>query len=85
MNITLLYLGRKGAGPVYTIELVKALLEKGCHLLVVVSSYADNIEDWRNLQKEYDFNFNEIKTYRSKKEFLLRICFEMNKLYISFC
>ena len=71
MNITLLYLGRKGAGPVYTIELVKALLEKGCHLLVVVSSYADNIEDWRNLQKEYDFNFNEIKTYRSKKEFLL--------------
>lgn len=71
MKITLLYLGRKGAGPVYSIELSKALLEKGCNLMAIVSSYADNIEDWRKLQKEYDFSLNEIKTYNSKKEFLL--------------
>lgn len=71
MKITLLYLGRKGAGPVYSIELAKALLEKGCNLLVIVSSYADNIEDWRNFQKEYDFELKEVKTYRNKKDFVL--------------
>lgn len=71
MKTALLYLGRKGAGPVYSIELAKALLEKKCSLMAIVSSYADNIEDWRKLQKEYDFDLNVIKTYNSKKEFLL--------------
>lgn len=71
MNIVLLYLGRKGAGPVYSIELAKALLEKDCNLFAVISSYADNIEDWRKLQKEYSFVLHEIETYNSKKEFLL--------------
>lgn len=87
MRIALLYLGRKGAGPVYSIELAKAILKKGCYLLAIVSSYSDNIEDWRKLQEEYTFKLKEIKTYNSKKEFLLnsmnvmqyyKVCKEIN-------
>ena len=88
MRIALLYLGRKGAGPIYSIELAKAILEKGCCLLAIVSSYSDNIDDWRKFQSEYAFNLQEIKTYNSKKEFLLnsmnvmqyyKVCEEINK------
>ena len=88
MKIVLLYLGRKGAGPVYTIEFAKALLVRNCELFVVVSSCSDNIEDWRNLQHEYGFAYKEVKTYNNKTEFCLnsfnllqyyRICKAINQ------
>lgn len=75
MRIVLLYLGRKGAGPLYSIEMAKALLSKGISLFAIVSSYSDNIEDWRVLSNKYDKNnfvLKEIQTYKNKSEFVLR-------------
>lgn len=75
MRLLLLYLGRNGAGPIYSIEYAKALLKKKIDICVIISSYSENIEEWRSLSREYtekQFSLNEIYTYRSKKEFLIR-------------
>ena len=74
MKIVLLYLGRKGAGPLYSIELVNALISKGINIYAIVSSYSENITEWRRLSNRYGkeiFLLQEIPTYKSKKEFLL--------------
>ncbi len=75
MKIVLLYLGRKGAGPLYSIEFAKALLAKGISLFAIVSSYAENIQDWRTLSEELgknSFILKEIPTYRGKRDFIFR-------------
>lgn len=75
MKIVLLYLGRKGAGPLYSIEFAKALLGKGISLFAIVSSYSENIQDWRTLSEEFgqsSFILKEIPTYRGKRDFIFR-------------
>lgn len=75
MKILLLYLGRRGAGPVYSIEFAKALLDKGVEVSAMVSSYSENIDKWRCLTRQYDnnsFQLKEVATYQSKREFIVR-------------
>lgn len=75
MKIVLLYLGRTGAGPTYSIEYAKALLKKDINLYAIVSSCAENINDWRALSRDYNqeqFLLKEIHTYQSKSEFIYR-------------
>ena len=75
MKIALLYLGRTGAGPTYSIEYVKALLQKDVSIYAIVSSCAENIDEWRALSKCYGTNkflFREIYTYSSSKEFICK-------------
>lgn len=75
MRIVLLYLGRKGAGPLYSIEFARALLVKGINLFAIVSSYSENIKDWRTLSEEYgknNFILKEIPTYKNKKDFVFK-------------
>ncbi|WP_290534313.1 glycosyltransferase family 4 protein [Alistipes sp.] len=75
MRILLLYLGRRGAGPVYSFEFAKALINKGVYVDAIVSSYSENIVAWRNLASTNGidkFRLMEIYTYRSKSEFILR-------------
>lgn len=80
MRIVLLYLGRKGAGPIYSLEYAKALLNKGINVYAIVSSYSENIDSWRDLLAKYDkqlFKLKEVPTYKSAKDFLfksLNIC-----------
>ena len=72
MKIVLLYLGRRGAGPLYSIEFAKSLILKGINVLAIVSSYSENIKEWRRLSNKYEtknFLLQEIPTYKSKKEF----------------
>ena len=58
MRILILYLGRKGAGPTYSFEFAKALINRGVIVEAVVSSYSENINSWRNLVSIYgDINF----------------------------
>ena len=45
MKIALLYLGRKGAGPKYSIEMVKALASNKVFVLAIVSEYIENKEE----------------------------------------
>lgn len=75
MRIVLLYLGRKGAGPLYSIEFARALLAKGINLFAIVSSHSENIEEWRVLSEELgkkNFVLKEIPTYKNIKEFIFR-------------
>lgn len=75
MKIALLYLGRTGAGPTYSIEFARALLKKGIDLYAIVSSCSENINDWRALSRTYvngQFQLREIYTYKSNNEFLYR-------------
>lgn len=75
MRILLLYLGRRGAGPTYSFEFAKALIDRGVYVDAIVSSYSENIVAWRDLASTTEgsrFRLNEIYTYRSKSEFILR-------------
>lgn len=58
MKISLVSTGTTGAGPVYSLEMAKALTESGrCQLQVIISSYITNLEKWVeyfNLHKEVE-------------------------------
>lgn len=82
MRIVLMYLGRKGAGPIYSLEFTRALLEQGIVVMGIVSMYSDNIKDW-NLLEEHYINTNQfilikVKTFQSTFQFIL------NTLNLSF-
>lgn len=58
MKISIFYLGKKGAGSIYSLEMAKAL-SKFCTVQVVVASESKNIQDWRNS----GLNLVELDTY----------------------
>jgi len=62
-KILLCYLGRNGAGPVYSYEMAKALIENGNEVSVVISSYIENLTMWQKLPVH---KLIDIKTYSSK-------------------
>lgn len=69
-----MYLGRKGAGPVYSLEFTRALLKKGAEILCVVSVFSENLKDWDCLYDAYKrtgrFNLIKVKTFQSVSQFL---------------
>ena len=42
MKIVVLHFGRKGAGPVYSLEMAKALLHIGHEVIYYASAYVEN-------------------------------------------
>lgn len=71
-RITLIYLGRKGAGNNYSIEMVNALLSKGCIIQCILSNGVDNKTEWEKLNKEFNsLQILYINTYTNKKNFIL--------------
>lgn len=75
MKIVLLYLGRKGAGPIYSLEFTRSLLEQGVVVMGIISMYSDNIKDWNLLEEKYkstnQFILIKVKTFQSKFQFIL--------------
>lgn len=71
-----MYLGRKGAGPVYSLEFARALLNKGVYLLCCISENTSNIDEWNKLEKEYSstqcLSILKVKTFNSVAAFLFR-------------
>jgi glycosyltransferase involved in cell wall biosynthesis len=64
-KITILYLGRKGGGPIYTYEMACAL-SKNVNVLAVLSLYIENKEAWEQEAKENkNLNVKYVKTYKS--------------------
>jgi hypothetical protein BACCOPRO_00718 len=63
------YTGRTKAGPVYSYEMTKGLLENGAEVYAIISAQADNITDWRALPLA---KLVEIDTYTNKVEFVFR-------------
>lgn len=73
-RITLIYLGRKGAGNNYSIEMVNALLSKGCIIQCILSNGVDNKTEWEKLNKEFNsLQILYINTYTNKKSFILSL------------
>lgn len=81
MRIVLMYLGKKGAGPVYSLEFTRALLEQGVEVLAFISSASANRKDWKSLEDAYRksklFQLEEIDTFHSFFQLIWRT------LYIS--
>tara|TARA_R110001592_G_scaffold228395_4_gene484945 strand:+ start:2648 stop:3751 length:1104 start_codon:yes stop_codon:yes gene_type:complete len=69
MKILVLYLGRKGAGPVYALEMARALRNKN-EIVAVLSNYIENKSDWNEIStiKKYYWN-----TYKNKKQFVFSL------------
>ena len=70
-KVVLIYLGRKGAGPVYSLEMAKALAMKGNSVLAVLSTYCDNLDHWQQAAREYPtVSLVTVKTYQTLLEFI---------------
>lgn len=76
MRLVLIYLGRKGAGPVYSLEFARALLNQGVNLLCCVSENSSNINEWKLLETEYSetkrLSIFKVRTFDSLLGFLFR-------------
>jgi glycosyltransferase involved in cell wall biosynthesis len=72
MNIVLVYLGKTGAA-VFTYEIIRALLNRGCNLCCILSQYIDNYSHFVSLEKDHaNLKIVFIKTYKTKQDFFLR-------------
>lgn len=73
MKITLLYLGKLGGGCVYSYEILRHLLEAGCNIQAVLSSYIENKGDFLKLTETYDtIKLLFVNTYYNKWNFIIR-------------
>jgi glycosyltransferase involved in cell wall biosynthesis len=64
-RVTLVFLGSTGAGPVYSLEMAKALAESNrCILQVIISSSITNVEKWKEyFDNNLNVNFHIIDAY----------------------
>lgn len=70
MKIVLFFLGRKGAGPVYSIEMAKALSYQA-NLLLVLSTEIENKQQWLDFfSSKENVTIKFFKTYNNKLSFL---------------
>ena len=69
MKIVIIHLGKKGAGPVYTLEMAKALHNLGCEVFYYAS---ESVENRKNVEAQ-TFKKRFFKTYNSKLEYLLSV------------
>lgn len=70
-KISIIYLGKRGAGPVYSCEFVQALLANNINIQAFVSIYSENINTWRTLRKRNNLELHEVKTFRNKFDFFI--------------
>lgn len=67
-RITLLFLGSTGAGPVYSLEMAKALVASGqCQLQCVISKQISNLNDWKHHFYNSDVRLDVVDTYKHNK------------------
>lgn len=70
-KIAVLYLGRKGAGPVYSLEMIKALAPSNIQILCVLSNRIENKKDWETLAlNHHNVKLEFVETYTNKLELL---------------
>ena len=65
MRIALIYLGRRGGGAIYSLEIAKALAKKA-EILAVISQQAWNLKAWH----KSGIRLIEVPTYNSVLEFI---------------
>ena len=68
MRVTLITLEQTGAGPVYSLEMAKAIaLSNSCELQIIISEGVTNIEAWKSAFNGKDVDFNIVKAYNHTK------------------
>lgn len=73
-KITMVYLGRRGAGNTYSIEMAKSILEAGVYLQCVLSNQIENSESWNQLKLNYpQLTIAYINTYSDKWSFIYKL------------
>lgn len=73
-RVSVLFLDRRGAGPVYSLEMAKALLDEGGRLQLFISTYVDNLDAWKECFSCDDrVELHIIPTYRNLLEFILSL------------
>jgi len=65
MKVAFIYLGRRGGGPVYSLEIAKRLA-KQTDLLAIISKQTENLGYWR----KSDISVSSISTYSNSFQFL---------------
>lgn len=73
MRVSILFLGRNGAGPKYAYEMSRALAASSpnSEFQVIIPKTIDNEEDWVELNKRYaNLQIAFVQTYRTKAGFL---------------
>ena len=74
MNISVIYLGTKGAGPIYSFEMVRELVRRNYNIQCIISSYIENYNRWAKLAVDNsNIELITVDTYRDKKEFFLNL------------
>lgn len=71
MRIAIIHLGRKGAGPVYTLEMAKALQRMGHEVIYYASAY---VENKKYVEKE-TFEKRFFETYTSRLSYAISVIF----------
>jgi glycosyltransferase involved in cell wall biosynthesis len=67
-RVTLLFLGTTGAGPVYALEMAKALADNSNYRIqIVLSKYVYNVDEWRRTFSDSMVCLEEVDTYRRNK------------------
>lgn len=66
MKISIVFLGTTGAGPVYSLEMAKALSER-CNMQVILSDQVKNIEAWRMAFDNTNVELQVVKAYQHTK------------------
>lgn len=84
MKITILYLGKKGAGPVYSLEMVKSLAENCVSLQVLLSDQIENKNSFVEFFKEKNIVYSFIPTYKDNKiDYILKSLNFIKFIYIA--
>lgn len=69
-HIAVIHLGINGAGPVYTLEMVRALSMQGCPVLAIISKWVDNLNDWCYEEEKGSIKLLLVNSYTSKKDYI---------------
>lgn len=74
-RITLIFLGSTGAGPIYSLEMAKALAATGqCQLQCVISKRVSNIDEWIKAFRGSNVKVDIVDTYNhNKRSFALSL------------
>lgn len=68
-KIAVLYLGRKGGGAKYSLEMTKALLEKNVNIFAIIAENIENRWRWENLKEKQNYKLYLLPTYSNKINF----------------
>ena len=69
LKILICYLGRRGGPPLFSIEMAKALKDKGAMVSAIVSAHVENLDQWQNLGLQ---KLNIINTFGSSFDFIVK-------------